>query len=386
MGYKVSVAGDLFPPREITGVNKANPQPYAEHDGIPYLMMPPNGNNSNRFISLLKRFDRVSAARWLRRQLELSTYTDWLGQVVNPHILHAHTPYYAARQALKMGRDLGVPAIFEVRGFWSLSEATEEKRSPNLSKAVAPDIETGRRASHIVAICRGIADLLVREGIPAGKISIVPNGVDTTHFKPRLRDDELASTLGLDNHTIYAYATNVRRLEGIQTIIEAWPSVIDAVPNAVFLLIGDGPYLEILKKMVRERGLDRSFRFIGSVPYHEMPSYFSIFDVFVVPRIPEPVCEIVTPLKPLEAMAMEIPVIASDVAALREIIIDGYTGILFESGNPVSLTAACVRLAKDTNLRNTLASGAAIWVRNERDWVAVTRLYNGVYRQLVQSS
>lgn len=248
-----------------------------------------------------------------------------------------------------------------------------------MTKVVARDVKVSKRARHVVAICKGIADQLVQGGIRASKISIIPNGVDTSLFHPKVRDGDLAKKLGVEGRIVYGYASNVRRLEGIQTIIEAWPRIVRRIPGAIFLLLGDGSYLSKLKVIAREHGVEETFLFLGRVPHEEMVSYYSIFNVFVVPRIPEPVCEIVTPLKPFEAMAMGVPVIASDVSALREMVRDGETGILFRAGDPDALAECCIQMGEDAGLRDRISLQARDWVTKERDWAAVTSRYREVY-------
>jgi glycosyltransferase involved in cell wall biosynthesis len=131
--------------------------------------------------------------------------------------------------------------------------------------------------------------------------------------------------------------------------------------------------------MVTEKKLRDSFRFVGPVPFSEILDYYSLLDVFVVPRTSAPVCQVVTPLKPLEAMALQIPVVTSNVTDLRELVADGETGIFFKAEDPESLSSACIQLTHDASVRRKLSRASREWVRRERDWRAITLRYDSLY-------
>lgn len=360
-------------------------EPYLVKDDVPYFGIRPELFRDSRVYPIVRRLSkRIRGMSRLRRNLELRMYGSWLPRVYGkPDIVHAHSPAKSAFEALSLARRWRVPLVYEVRGFWGLSGAANNGTSVDVVKATHKDVRASGKADHVVAICKGIVDVLVQSGIPPGKIDIVPNGVDTSAFRPLSRDEKLAREIGVQGKLVYGYATNVRRLEGIQDVVKAWKEVTKILPDAVFLLIGNGTYMDVLKELVRENGVGDTFRLLGRVPHAQMRAYYSLLDVFVVPRIPEPVCHIVTPLKPLEAMAMGIPVVASDVCALREMVQDGETGVLFEAGNSDSLAATCIEVGKDAQLRRELSHKARQWVEKERDWAVVTSLYSSIYESLV---
>ena len=360
---------------------------YLVKDDVPYFGIRPEIFRDSRVYPIVRVLSerRIRGMTRLRRNLEWRMYDSWVSRVYGkPDILHAHSPEQSAFEALSLARRWRVPLVYEVRGFWRLSLAACDGTTVDVAEATHGDVRAGGKANHVVAICKGIADVLVQGGIPPGKIDIVPNGVDTSAFRPLNRDEQLAREIGIDGKLVYGYATNVRRLEGIQDVVKAWKEVTKILPDAVFLLIGNGKYMDVLKELVREKGVGDTFRLLGRVPHAEMRAYYSLLDVFVVPRIPEPVCHIVTPLKPLEAMAMGIPVVASDVSALREMVQDGETGVLFEAGNSDSLAATCIEVGKDARLRRELSLKARQWVEKEREWAVVTCLYSSIYESLVR--
>ncbi len=387
MGYVTGVCTRPSFNGQGANIGVGREEAYLVKDDVPYFGIRPEIFRDSRFYPIVRELSerRIRGMTRLRRNLELRMYGSWLPRVYGkPDILHTHSPAQSAFEALSLARRWRVPLVYEVRGFWGLSGAANNGTSVDVVKATHKDVRAGGKADHVVAICKGIADVLVQGGIPHGKIDIVPNGVDTSAFRPLSRDEKLAREIGVQGKLVYGYATNVRRLEGIQDVVKAWKEVIKILPDAVFLLIGDGTYMDTLKELVRENGVGDTFRLLGRVPHAEMRAYYSLLDVFVVPRIPEPVCHIVTPLKPLEAMAMGIPVVASDVSALREMVQDGETGVLFEAGNSDSLASTCIEVGKDAQLRKELSVKARQWVEKERDWAVVTSLYLSIYESLVR--
>jgi len=313
---------------------------------------------------------------------QLVTHT--LGTV---DLIHAHSPAEVARQAIHLASFWKVRLIYEVRGFWSLSKAADDGVTADIDEATAVDSCVARnpKVHHVVAICQGVADQLVRQHVCFRKISIIPNGVDTSRFRPQKKDEELLNSLRLRDRFVFGYVTHVRRLEGLQCAIRAWPAVVKAIPEAVFVLVGTGPYFDVLKRMASDQGLGDTFRFIGQVPHTNVLSYYSLFDAFVVPRASSPVSHVVTPLKPLEAMAMGIPVIISRVAALEEIVRNGQTGLSFEPDDPDSLVSVCTQISRDGFLRKALATAARAWVEQERDWKIIAARYSSLYSALLGS-
>ena len=363
-------------------------QPCTVKEGLTYLWFPPELSPQTRAYGIIRQLCEVPVRGLsrLRRRLDMRAYVEWIRRNWGvPEIVHAHSPASTGAEGLRMARRFGAAFVYEVRGFRTLSAAAERDETVHTNAATACEIKVAKKADRVVAICEGIAQQLIRGGVSDSKITIVPNAVNGAEFQPLVRNEQLAAELAVQEHVVFGYVTNVRRLEGLQTAIQAWPQVKKEIPNAVFVLVGDGTYVGQLQGLARKRGVEDSWRFVGRVPHSEVRAYYSLFDVFVVPRIPQPVCQIVTPLKPLEAMAMGIPVVASDVFALREMVDDGKTGLLFTAGDPASLASVCVRIGTDPHLRDQLVKAASLWVKTEREWSVVAGRYANVYRPLVNT-
>jgi glycosyltransferase involved in cell wall biosynthesis len=367
MGLQVAVADRVDHEVSWLARHGLEVAPRTERNGVVYLAPPRRMFRPGGLRHPLRRVGLDP----LCRAAALPRYARWIAeQVGRPDVVHPHAPSDRAHDGARLARRFGVRLVYEVRYLWEQLSAAAP-----LEQALPRGLRACARADAVVAICRGLADALVAGGVPRGKVTVVPNGVDTRAFRPRPRDAELARRLDLEGRLVFGYATNVRRFEGVQTVVEAWPRVARELPDAVFLLIGEGQWLGRLRAMKPPE----SFRFLGRVPHEEMPRYHSLLDVFVVPRLPLPVCETITPVKPLEAMAMGVPVLASDVGGLRELVRDGETGRLFRAGDAAAAARACIELGRDAGLRRGLADRAREWVGAERDWRTVAEGYRAVY-------
>ena len=323
-------------------------------------------------MHMLRRYPRVRGAEVARRE--------------QADIIHAHSWYInglAARYAAA-GR-LGIPFIYELRTLWGESVPWWNRagRANSMKYKAIWRLELGvmRRANVVVPISRGIRDAIVEKGIDPGKIVIVTNGVDTAVFAPRPLDTSLARELKLDGCFVAGFIGSLGGLEGLSLLIDAFSEIHRREPLARLLIVGDGPERQRLETAAADAGLSSVVQFTGLVPHDQVLRYYSVMDVLVYPRIDARINQTVTPLKPLEAMAMGKVCLASDVGGLKELIVDDVTGSLFAAGNVRDLTEKTLRLASDPELRKRLADEAQITVRRDREWSAVASRYIDIYRQ-----
>jgi glycosyltransferase involved in cell wall biosynthesis len=243
-------------------------------------------------------------------------------------------------------------------------------------------------ADRVIAITGALESLLIERGVPAGNIEVVPNGVDVQRFSApsRLADEVRVRWRIPGDAVVFGYAGSMPQYEGLDDLIDAVARLkADGFGTVHCLLVGDGDQLERLRSRVREHHLDDRVVFTGRVPHHEVGRYYAAMDVMVFPRKPQPVTEIVSPIKPFEAMALAKPILASDVAALAEIVSDGETGLLFRKGDLDHLASCMARLAEDVELRSHLGSAGMHWVRGERDWSVLARRVTSIYEALTGS-
>lgn len=303
-----------------------------------------------------------------------------------PRIIHAASNYVTALPALVAARRAGLPFLYEVRGFWEMTRATrtqEFDKCPHFEMMRALEALVARHADQVVTLTQSMALELVERGVPSGRIVVVPNAVDTEKFAPLQRDEDLARELGLaPGVPVIGYVGSVVGYEGLDDLVLALAQLRDEGIPFYFVLVGDGLALRDLRCLIDELGLAERVRAPGRLPHNAVVRYYSLMDVCPFPRKPLPLCEMVSPLKPLEAMAMAKAVVSSDVAALREMVVDGQTGLLSRKGDVSSLRDVIRRMVMDRDLRIRLGASAREWVLENRNWdkagSAVAQLYGSM--------
>ncbi|MEE1617858.1 glycosyltransferase [Brachybacterium sp. J153] len=307
-----------------------------------------------------------------------------LARAERPAILHGASNHWNGLAAVKAGNILGIPSVYEVRGLWEVTRASRDPewgRSDQYRYLARMEADTARAATRVIAITEALKAELVERGVDAEKITVVPNGVDTERFTPLPRDEELAARLGVTGKTVIGYVGTVVDYEGLDLLLETAASLRASRDDFHVLIIGDGAKLEELQASAAAQDLGEVVTFTGRVPHEEVERYYSIIDVTPFPRLPLPVTEMVSPLKPFEAMAMGKAVVASDVAALAEIVTPGMNGLLHEKGSAASLTAQIERLLGEPELRALLGAQSREWVVAERDWRQLAERVETVYEE-----
>ena len=303
-----------------------------------------------------------------------------------PDIIHAHSPALNALAALRVGRRLGIPVVYEVRAFWEDAAADHgTSREGGLRYRLSRALETRvlRRAAAVTTICEGLRDDIVARGVPAERVTVIPNAVDVERFRLGGKaDPERRTRLGLDGARVLGFLGSFYAYEGLDVLLRALPRIRESAPDVRLLLVGGGPQEENLKALAAELGIADYVVFAGRVPHTEVNHYYDLVDVLVYPRRPIRLTELVTPLKPLEAMAQGRLLVASDVGGHRELIRDGETGILFRAGDPDDLARSVLELLAAGASWPALRRRARRYVENERTWASSVARYESVYAPL----
>lgn len=324
---------------------------------------------------------------------EIAAFARRIGQAVadfQPDVLHAHSPVLDALAALIAGRRAGLPVLYEIRAFWedaAVGNGWGREGSARYRLTRALEGWAVRRAGAVAVICEGLRRDLVARGVPAGKIAVSPNGVDMELFgTPPARDAALAAELGLAGAEVIGFIGSFYPYEGLDDLIAAMPAIVARRPQARLLLVGGGPAEDDWRAQAAASPAAHAIRFVGRVPHQQVERYYGLVDVLAYPRKAMRLTELVTPLKPLEAMAQGRLVAASDVGGHRELIRDGETGTLFTPGDPAAIAHALTGLLADRSGWDTRRAKARNFVENERNWSSNVSRYHGVYQRLVQSS
>ncbi|TXI21799.1 MAG: glycosyltransferase, exosortase A system-associated [Nitrosomonas sp.] len=336
---------------------------------------------NNRFINTLPIINQIAVMTSLTQRL------NEVVDIVKPDILHAHSPVLNAIPALYVGNKKGIPVVYEVRAFWE--DAAVDHGTSNaggLRYRLTRGLETYalKRANAITTICEGLRNDIVERGIEAHKVTTIPNAVDLAQFSMNHSiDQSLKQRLGLQDKRVIGFIGSFYAYEGLEILLRSLPSLLPIYPNLQLLLVGGGPQENFLKQTAQTLEIQDKVIFTGRVPHEQVEKYYDLIEVLVYPRLSMRLTDLVTPLKPLEAMAQGKLFIASDVGGHRELIRDGETGLLFKSGDPDALAKKIIYLFNTPDLWKSLIQAGRAYVENERNWQNSVARYKTVYNQLL---
>jgi glycosyltransferase involved in cell wall biosynthesis len=342
-------------------------------DGVPYHRLLP--------LVMPGRADTI-AEQHLKRAAELV-------KDVQPSVLHAASNYSNALIALALRDATRIPVVYEVRGFWedtwlsrhAATAAADLRQSDRYVRTRALETHCMLAADLVVTLGEAMRDEIAERGVDPRNIVIVPNGVSAEFLRPLPDATQLRKDLGFraGEHVVGLVSSLVAH-EGIGSLLEAVKILNDRGVPARALIVGDGPERGALQRQAAQLGLDAVFT--GRVPMSRVRDYHAVLDVFVVPRTPDRVCQLVTPLKPVEAMASGLPVVVSAVKALGEVVRDKVTGLLVPPLDPGALADALQLLLEHPELRRELGGNAREQVARDRTWEHNAARYRDAYARL----
>ncbi|WP_210394990.1 TIGR04063 family PEP-CTERM/XrtA system glycosyltransferase [Motiliproteus sediminis] len=329
-------------------------------------------------MPILNQYDVI---RGLKHRLQT------LVEEIRPDILHAHSPSLNALAAATVARRLGLPLVYEMRASWedaAVSHGTCRQGSLRYRLSQALEKRALARADHVVTICNGLAGRVKQWGVDDSRITVVPNGVDLSAFSnQRQAAEPLKQEYRLQDKTVLGFLGSFYRYEGLHLLIDALPAIAARLPAVHLLLVGGGQEEATLKQQVIDLGLADRVTFTGRVPHRQINDFYNLVDLFVYPRESILLTEIVTPLKPLEAMANGGLVIASDIGGHREMIEPGQTGLLFRPNDPSALAEAAIELLLQPQRWQELRNNGRRYVESERCWSRCVAPIQQVYERLM---
>ena len=332
--------------------------------------------------SMLPGLDEMALMRKTERRLAQ------VAEAVAPHILHAHSPVLNAIPTLRVGRALGIPVVYEVRAFWedaAVDHGTTSEGSLRYRLTRRLETHALRQAAHVFTICEGLRSDIAARGIPADNITVIPNAVDIQSFEPGgTPDDALKARLGLAGATVVGFIGSFYAYEGLDLLLTALPALLQRRPDLRVLLVGGGPQEGALKAQAQALGVADKVVFTGRVPHAEVQRYYDLVDILAYPRHSMRLTELVTPLKPLEAMAQGRLLVASNVGGHKELIRDGQTGVLFRAGSADALATAVLGLLERHDHWPALRAAGRHFVETERNWARSVARYRRPYEALVE--
>lgn len=304
------------------------------------------------------------------------------------HIGSGHRGYETALVGRAVAEWFGIPWMYEVRSFFETTWTSDKRymeSAPYFHQRHATESRCMHAANYVVTLSGPMRDEIVeRHGIPADKVTGIPNAVDVDRFAPQDRDQELRRTLGFADATVLGYVSNLSHpREGQEALIEALPKIRATGINAKVLLVGDGARRPQLEALSKKLGIAEHVVFSGSIPFEQVSAYYAQIDLFVVPRTNERAGRLVSPMKPFEAMAMGIPLLVSNLPALVEIVADDAAprGFFYTAEDAADLARVAVDALQNPDELRRRADAAADWVKRERTWDANGRNFVRAYEQ-----
>ncbi|BCB62864.1 hypothetical protein HaloA020_35650 [Halomonas sp. A020] len=295
--------------------------------------------------------------------------------------------YELALQALALKRLTGLPLLYEVRSFHEHTWTPVRNDVMELERTQLRVIKENfcmDEADFVTTISYSMKKILIERGVAQEKIEVIPNAIDESKYLGKTFSP--MPIPGLEGaELVVGYISNMSRREGHQYLIRAIHQLRQRTGRDIRgLLVGNGPERESLEQLAAELGMEKMIVFPGEVDHSQINAYYKAIDLFVIPRIPDYAADWVTPLKPYEAMALERPIIVSDLPALKEIVGDHEErGLVAKPADVESLVTQLQRYIDDPAMRQSKVNTAREWVFAERTWSANAKRYDAIYRRLM---
>ena len=325
----------------------------------------------------LKKYEEMAISRLIS-----------IGKDTKPLAIHSASNFVVGLAGAKAAKALGIPSIYEIRGFWHLTQSTKREgydSSDHYKLSERFEIETAKESDYVFTITQALKDILVENGVEEGKISVLPNAVDSSKFNMAPKDKKLESELGFEGKVVIGYIGSFVEYEGLDLLLEAC-SILKEKHGDIFrlLLVGDGDTMQFLRRTSRFLQLEDQVVFTGRIPHEEVQRYYSLIDIAPLPRKGLRVCELVSPLKPFEAMGAGKVLITSSVQALAEIVQDGVTGMVFEKDNSNDLATKLETAILDEELRENIGENANKWVIENHSWDVISQRVTSLYDKILE--
>ena len=309
---------------------------------------------------------------------QINSFKTFLKCVNASDLVHVHGhPYLSSLIAAKLAKFYGKPVVLTQHntfieyesGFWDHIEWLND---------AAVGKQVLKNADRILTVSNATKRYVLSLGADAARMSVLHNGVDVDRFKPvKTLREEKRRELGIPTNA--TVILTVRRLvykNGIDTLIETATTAIKQNPNLIFLVVGTGPDQTQIQTQAKQLGISRNFRLMGFVSDEELPSFYNAADLFVLPsKSGEGL-----PLVSLEAMACGLPVIATDVGGIREIIPEGY-GKFVPPDSPDTMAEAVIEFSH-VNLQ-PLKQKLRTRVEDRFSWEKNVEQLAQIYEQLI---
>ncbi|WP_245647280.1 glycosyltransferase family 4 protein [Microtetraspora niveoalba] len=346
--------------------------PYEEIDEIPYHRLLPNGG------------DLPFETRG--RMIQGAAQVTELVRRLRPQVLHAATDHRNGSVALAVRERTGTPFVYEVRGFLEETWASRDPKRVNSERHVMQrerEAHIMREADAVVTLAETMAAEIVERGVPRERIRLAPNAVDDSLLTAEYDGGSFRRQYGIaDGEIVIGSVSSIVAYEGFATLLDAAALLRDRGTPVRVLLVGDGAERPNLLQQVERLRLRDIAILPGRVGPDEALQAQAAIDIFTCPREDLRVCRLVTPLKPVEAMALGKPVVLSDLPALSELVGGEGAGMLVRAGDPAALADAVGALRDDPERRREMGEAGKAEVAAKRTWSSLARTYRAIYQSL----
>lgn len=344
-------------------------------DGIKYSRIIPNKYRSDMKSKIQQQADALA-----RKVVAL-----------RPEVLHTTTDFSNALAVMSVAKAYGIPWVYEVRGqladTWASSRPESAKASERYRLFKEREAFVASQADLVITLGNAMKEELVRQGVNPDKIQLSPNAVGGEYLDVPLDRRTAQESLGLDPTLQYVgTVSSLVAYEGLDLLVRAIAELAPTNPRLRLLIVGSGVEANNLEDLSQRLGVGDRCIFPGRVPREQARTYHSALNVFVVPRRDLTVTQAVTPLKPVEALACEVPVVAADLPALRELIEDGITGLLVPAEHVEQLVNSIQTLLDDPSKSASMGAIGRQKVLAERTWEANAKKLSMAYKNVVDNT
>lgn len=282
----------------------------------------------------------------------ISRYKDEIiheAKMHHSHLIHAHFAYPDGYAAMLAKKALKKPLIISLRGCDILTEPSI-KYGIRLKKRLANYVRDAILSSDkIIVASRAEYDEAIKIGADVEKLALVPNGVNIDKFNPNIDGQVVRKRYEIEDKLIVLFVGTLDPVKGAKYLVESIPIVLSHVPNAIFLIVGNGPLRKYLEHLGKKLGVLQNLIFVGWVPPSQIPLFYVACNIFVLPSLSEGFGNAT-----IEAMATGKPVVGTSVGGTLDIIKDGVNGYLVEPKNPIDLADKVITLLSDDERRKIM--------------------------------
>lgn len=380
----------IFSSLTSTGIKiSAATRPGYPWDLIKHRQEPKIASNDFDNVTIYRLNDDSSQYRQVTDSSYVQHYAKQVAELAkksNKSVIHGHSNYLNGLAASHAAKLIGVKSVYEARGLWHYTRLSKEPdylHTDMFRYDDAMEKMAMQQADAIVTLSSAMKSLIVSWDIPCDKVWVIPNAVDTELFQPQPISYAHRRKLAPDDTFLIGFIGSITIYEGLEDLIAACILLKKKGLNIHLAIIGSGPYENEIKALAEPHTF---ISYCGRVPHDEVNEWYSTFNMCAYPRKADIVCQYVPPMKVLEAMAMGIPVLVSNLAPLIELVDDGKVGTVCESSNLSSLTDKIEFMYHNQPEALALAKAGIEWIKENRTWERNAYLYREMYQSLYKAS